>query len=581
MTTPQANMAFTRDHALERLRNETFDVVVVGGGITGVGCALDAASRGLRTALVERDDFASGTSSKSSKLIHGGLRYLQQGDVRLVYEALAERQRLRRNAPHLVHLLPFLLPVFGGKGGVIPKKLARALGSAMWMYDLTGGARIGKLHKRISADEAFAHMPTLKRDRLASSYLYYDAEADDARLTLTVARTAALDFGAVMLNRARVSALGAPGDHTWFADQQPPLRLLEVEATLADGSTTTIEVRTASVINAAGVWADEVRSLDEGVNPDTIRPAKGIHITVPWDKVRNDIAAVIPVPGDKRSVFVVPWGDFTFIGTTDTDYDGPVDDPQCTPEDIDYLLGAINGAVVEPLGRDDVLGTWAGLRPLVKQTDSGRTADLSRRHQVVHSASGVVTVSGGKLTTYREMAADTVDHLLAHALTSPAVRNRVRRRSRTKRLRLRGAVGYESQLAAAPADGLDADTMTHLANRYGGEAPVVIDLVRHDPSLSVPIIDGLPYLAAEVVHAVRHEMATTLDDVLSRRTRARLQLRDASADAAGAVADLMGAELGWDTDHRDAEVASYLASVAAERASGALPVTSTSSDSGS
>jgi len=581
MTNPPANPAFTRDHALERLRNETFDVVVVGGGITGVGCALDAASRGLRTALVERDDFASGTSSKSSKLIHGGLRYLQQGDVRLVYEALAERQRLRRNAPHLVHLLPFLLPVFGGKGGVIPKKLSRALGSAMWMYDLTGGARIGKLHKRISADEAFAHMPTLKQDRLASSYLYYDAEADDARLTLTVARTAALDFGAVMLNRARVSALGAPGDHTWFADQQPPLRLLEVEATLADGSTTTIEVRTASVINAAGVWADEVRSLDEGVNPDTIRPAKGIHITVPWDKVRNDIAAVIPVPGDKRSVFVVPWGDFTFIGTTDTDYDGPVDDPQCTPEDIDYLLGAINGAVVEPLGRDDVLGTWAGLRPLVKQTDSGRTADLSRRHQVVHSASGVVTVSGGKLTTYREMAADTVDHLLAHALTSPAVRNRVRRRSHTKRLRLRGAAGYETQLAAAPTEGLDADTMAHLANRYGGEAPVVIDLVRHDPSLGSPIIDGLPYLAAEVVHAVRHEMATTLDDVLSRRTRARLQLRDASADAAGAVADLMGAELGWDTDHRDAEVASYLASVAAERASGALPVTSTSPGSGS
>ncbi len=581
MTTPQANIAFTRDHALERLRNETFDVVVVGGGITGVGCALDAASRGLRTALVERDDFASGTSSKSSKLIHGGLRYLQQGDVRLVYEALAERQRLRRNAPHLVHLLPFLLPVFGGKGGVIPKKLARALGSAMWMYDLTGGARIGKLHKRISADEAFAHMPTLKRDRLASSYLYYDAEADDARLTLTVARTAALDFGAVMLNRARVTAIGAPGDHTWFTDQQMPLRLLELEATLADGSTTTLEVRTASVINAAGVWADEVRSLDEGVNPDTIRPAKGIHITVPWDKVRNDIAAVIPVPGDKRSVFVVPWGDFTFIGTTDTDYDGPVDDPQCTPEDVDYLLGAINGAVVEPLGRDDVLGTWAGLRPLVKQTDSGRTADLSRRHQVVHSASGVVTVSGGKLTTYREMAADTVDHLLAHALTSPAVRNRVRRRSHTKRLRLRGAAGYETQLAAAPTEGLDADTMAHLANRYGGEAPVVIDLVRHDPSLGSPIIDGLPYLAAEVVHAVRHEMATTLDDVLSRRTRARLQLRDASADAAGAVADLMGAELGWDMDHRDAEVASYLASVAAERASGALPVTSTSPGSGS
>jgi glycerol-3-phosphate dehydrogenase len=580
MASSPTTAAFSRDEALHRLREETFDVVVVGGGITGVGCALDAASRGLRTALVERDDFASGTSSKSSKLVHGGLRYLQQGDVRLVYEALAERQRLRRNAPHLVHLLPFLLPVFGGKGGVIPKKLSRALGSAMWMYDLTGGARIGKLHKRISATDALAHMPTLKRDRLASSYLYYDAEADDARLTLTVARTAALDYGAVVVNRCRVSTLGAVGDHTWFADDATPLRLVEVEATLADGSPTTIEVRTASVINAAGVWADEVRCFDEGTNPDTIRPAKGIHITVPWDKVRNDIAAVIPVPGDKRSVFVVPWGDFTFIGTTDTDYDGPVDDPQCTAEDIDYLLGAINGAVVEPLGTDDVLGTWAGLRPLVKQTDSGRTADLSRRHQVVHSPSGVVTVTGGKLTTYREMAADTVDHLLAHVLTSPTVRNRVHRRTRTKRLRLRGAAGYDTALTAAPPSGLDADAMVHLANRYGGEAGAVTDLIHHDPSLAEPVVDGLPYLAAEVVYAVRHEMATTIDDVLSRRTRARLQLRDASADAALVVADLMAAELGWNTDHRDAEVASYVASVAAERSSAGLTVTSraTSSD---
>lgn len=583
MSSPAAAAAFTRDHALHRLREETFDVVVIGGGITGVGCALDAASRGLRTALVERDDFASGTSSKSSKLVHGGLRYLQQGDIRLVYEALAERQRLRHNAPHLVHLLPFLLPVFGGKGGVIPKKLARALGSAMWMYDLTGGARIGKLHKRISADEALAHMPTLRRDRLASSYLYYDAEADDARLTLTVARTAALDHGAVILNRTRVTAIGAPGDHTWFADHDVPLRLVEVEATLADGSTTTVEVRTASIINAAGVWVDEIRHLDEGVDPDSIRPAKGIHITVPWDKVRNDIAAVIPVPGDKRSVFVVPWGDFTFIGTTDTDYDGPVDDPQCTSDDIDYLLRAINGAVVEPLDRNDVLGTWAGLRPLVKQTDSGRTADLSRRHQVVHSASGVVTVSGGKLTTYREMAADAIDHLLAHVLTSSSIRSRVRRRTRTKRLRLRGAAGYDEALAvaAAPPFGLDADTVTHLADRFGGEAGQVLDLIASDPGLGSPIIPGLPYLAAEVVHAVRHEMAVTVDDVLSRRTRARLQLRDASAEAAGAVAELMAAELGWDAAHRDAEVSSYLASVSAERTSADLPVTALTPGSGS
>jgi len=573
-----------RDEALAQLAETTFDVVVVGGGITGAGCALDAASRGLRTALVERDDFASGTSSKSSKLVHGGLRYLQQGDVRLVYEALAERQRLRRNAPHLVKALPFLLPVFTGKGGVISKKLSRALGSAMWMYDLTGGARIGKLHKRISPDEAHAHMPTLKRDRLASSYLYYDAEADDARLTLTVARTAAVDFGAVVVNRASVAGISEPGTgNAGSSGSMPPLRTVTVQATRADGTVATIEVRTASVVNAAGVWADEVRTLDEGTNPDSIRPAKGIHITVPWAKVRNDIAAVIPVPGDKRSVFVVPWGDFTFIGTTDTDYDGPIDDPQCTADDVDYLLGAINGAVVEPLGREDVVGTWAGLRPLVKQSDSGRTADLSRRHSVVHSASGVVTVTGGKLTTYREMAADAIDHLMHEVLTTPALRSRLSRRSRTRKLALRGADGYTAMLALAaePPHGLDADSMTHLANRYGGETDTLLTMIASDPGLAKPLVPGLPYLAAEAVYAVRYEMATTVDDVLSRRTRARLLLRDESAAAADRVADIMGDELGWDAARRAAEAADYRALVTAERVAPGLPETTMESPTGS
>jgi len=568
-----------RDEALGQLAQTTFDVVVVGGGITGVGCALDAASRGLRTALVERDDFASGTSSKSSKLVHGGLRYLQQGDIRLVYEALAERQRLRRNAPHLVKALPFLLPVFTGKGGVISKKLSRALGSAMWMYDLTGGARIGKLHKRISPDEAHAHMPTLRRDRLAPSYLYYDAEADDARLTLAVAQTAAVDFGAVVVNRAAVAGISDPTPAHATAPGTPgtalPLRTVTVQATRSDGTIETIEVRTAAVVNAAGVWADEVRTLDEGTNPDSIRPAKGIHITVPWDKVRNDIAAVVPVPGDKRSVFVVPWGKFTFIGTTDTDFDGSVDDPQCTPEDVDYLLAAINGAVQEPLDHNDVLATWAGLRPLVKASANGRTADLSRRHSVVHSSSGVVTVTGGKLTTYREMAADAIDHLVAEVLTDDAVRSRISRRSRTKKLALRGADGYSAMLARAsnPPAGLDADAVTHLANRYGGEADTLVAMIADDPGLAEPLVPGLPYLTAEAVYAVRHEMATTVDDVLSRRTRARLLLRDASAAAADRVANIMGDELGWDAARRTAEAAAYRASVTAERMAPGLPET--------
>ena len=256
--------AFDRADALRRLSETHFDVLVVGGGVTGCGTALDAASRGLRTALVERDDFASGTSSKSSKLVHGGLRYLQQGDVRLVYEALAERQRLRKNAPHLVKVLPFLLPVFG-KGGVIPKKLSRALGSAMWMYDLTGGARIGRLHKRISVDEAMTHMPTLPREKLASSYLYYDAQADDARLTLTLARTAAIDHGAVITNGTRVVEILKDG-----AGKASGAR---VEVT-DDGQTRTFAIHADAVVNAAGVWSDDIRSLDEGAHPGSIRPAQ-------------------------------------------------------------------------------------------------------------------------------------------------------------------------------------------------------------------------------------------------------------------------------------------------------------------
>jgi len=550
--------AFDRADALRRLADTHFDVVVVGGGITGVGCALDAASRGLRTALVERDDFASGTSSKSSKLVHGGLRYLQQGDVRLVYEALAERQRLRLNAPHLVKVLPFLIPVFS-KDGVVNRKLARAMGSAMWMYDLTGGMRIGKLHRRISAEEALAHFPTMAADRLMASYLYYDARADDARLCVTVARTAALHFGAVVVNGADVTDMRK--------DHSGRVRGLCVEA---DGRS--IEVMTDSVVNAAGVWADEVRSFDEPDRPHTIRPAKGIHITVPWHKVRNDIAAVIPVPGDKRSVFVVPWGDFTFVGTTDTDYDGPLDDPQCTPDDIAYLLRALNGVVTTGVTEHDIVGTWAGLRPLVADPEvSGRTADLSRRHHVNRSDSGVVTITGGKLTTYREMAADTVDEVLHHVLDAGAL-ERVQRHSRTKRLRLHGADGYRELMEEADRlSPLGGEVVRHLADRYGADARTVLAIAESDPSLAEPLVRGLPYLRAEAVFAVRYEMARTLDDVLSRRTRARLLARDDSAAAAAATAALIGPLLEWDDGEQRRQVADYVASVTAEREAPHLP----------
>jgi glycerol-3-phosphate dehydrogenase len=576
--------SFDRSDNIARLGEGTFDVLVIGGGITGAGVALDAASRGLRTALVERDDLASGTSSKSSKLVHGGLRYLQNGDVRLVYEALRERQRLLRNAPHLVKVLPFLIPVFEGKGGIISKRVARALGSAMWMYDLTGGLRIGRVHRRLERDAALAHMPTLG-DRLAWAYLYYDAQADDARLTLTVARTAALDFGATVVNHATVTAIcksggrvtgavvsmgaagtggagtagnGTGGDGTGG------------DGTDAAGASGEVEVRARAVVNATGVWADDVRALDEGSHPGSIRPAKGIHITVPWHKVRNDIAAVVPVRDDRRSIFVVPWagldgtiggeGSVTYIGTTDTDYHGDVDDPQCTADDVAYLLAAMNQTLREPLVEADVLGSWAGLRPLVRDAGSSRTADLSRRHRVLTSDSGMITVTGGKLTTYREMAEDAVDAAVA-AVREPLPRRA--RRSRTRSLALRGASGWRDMRGLEP----------HLADRYGGDAAVVQAMIAADAALGEPLVPGLPYRKAEALYAVRYEMAITLDDVLARRTRARLLARDATAAAAADVAALIAPELGWSADRTADEVARYRAEAAHEREVPGLPET--------
>lgn len=553
---------FDRPTMLRRLESEHFDVVVVGGGITGVGVALDAVSRGLRTALVERDDFASGTSSKSSKLVHGGLRYLQQGEVRLVYEALHERQRLRRNAPHLVSIMPFMLPVLT-KDGVISKKIARALGSALWMYDVTGGLRIGRVHRRLRKSAALAHMPTMPDARLASAYLYFDTAADDARLCLTVARTAAAR-GAVVVNRCPVVAVRH--------DEAGRATGVEVEI---DGRRIAVDAR--AVVNAAGVWSDDIRAVDEGEHARTIRPAKGVHVTVPWHKVRNDIAVVIPVPGDKRSLFVVPWGDngdgtfrHSYVGTTDTDYTGPLDDPQCTKDDIDYVLRALNKSVTTGITRDDITGVWAGLRPLVSSapplgTPAGtadaspaapgdkkaaRTADLSRRHAVTVSPSGVVTVTGGKLTTYREMSSDTVDAVLDGLGRSA--------RCRTKRLRLVGAMRPRAQPGT-----LDA----HLEGRYGTLATEVRALIAADPTLAEVLVDGLPYRRAEVVYAARHEMATTVDDVLSRRTRARLLDRAASERAAHDVGALLAAELGWDDAERDRQVHAYLESCAHEDAS--------------
>ena len=517
---------FDRTAALTALASRRFDVLVVGGGITGAGVALDAASRGLSTAVVERDDFASGTSSASSKLVHGGLRYVSQGELGLVSQALAERQRLLSNAPHLVRALPFVLPLAGGAAA------ARSVGTALWLYDLAGGARIGQVHRRLSWAEARARVPALRADAFRRAYLYLDAHADDARLTLTVARTAVLDHGAVAANHTPVVGLL----------RNRSGRVVGARV-VADGQE--IEVRAAVVVNAAGVWSDEVGGLEDGAGAPTIRPAKGVHLTVRRSRLPATAAAVLPVASDGRSVFVIPWPgtDRVYVGTTDTDYDGDVDRARCSAADVAYLLAAVNPSLADPLTPADVVGCWAGLRPLVADAGvgGGRTADLSRRHRLSESAGGVVTITGGKLTTYRKMAADTVD-LVADVLGAGA-------RSRTADLRLRGAP------VAAGGSG----------SRYGTESGLVRGLVAADRSLGEPLVDGLPYLRAEVVHAVRHEMARTLGDVLDRRLRARILDRDGAAAAASDVAALVGPELGWSRAEADANVAEYRRSLDEER----------------
>jgi glycerol-3-phosphate dehydrogenase len=553
---PSGRGNFDRSEALGRLAEETFDVLVIGGGITGAGVALDAASRGLRTALVERDDFASGTSSKSSKMVHGGLRYLQQRDFRLVYEALHERQRLLENAPHLVAPLPFLIPLFG-RDGVVNKSVARAYAIALTLYDLSGGLRIGKRHRRITQAETLAHLPTLRTDRLVAGFIYYDARADDARLTLALARTAALDHGAVVANYTEVVGLVTDASGQVRGARVRPAVPGTAGATLDGearedspaGETGGFEVRAQVVVNATGVWADDVRALDEPLHPHSIRPAKGIHITVSRSKLPADIAAVIPVPKDRRSIFVVPWpgGDDVYLGTTDTAWDGPLDDPACLPDDVDYVIDAANGVITEPIGRADVTAVWAGLRPLLAPGDghhvSDRTADLSRRHTVRVSAHGMITVTGGKLTTYRRMAQDTVD-VVAKSLGSRAPSGA--RHCRTKRLALHGSSGLEElrRPGAAARFGVDEDVLTALVGRHGGETPAVLALASGRPDLLEPLVPGLPHLRAEAVWAVRHEMAMTVDDVLSRRTRSILRRALAAAEAAPAVAELLAPE--WD-----------------------------------
>ncbi len=523
----RSTTSFSRNCSLEQLSNRWFDVLVVGAGITGAGVALDAASRGLSVALVDKGDLASGTSSKSSKLVHGGLRYLQQGEIGLVYQALLERQRLLRNASHLVQGLPFVLPILK-KGGIVDRRIARALGLALWQYDLTGGARLGR-HRRLNVSDIRNRFPNLREDLVAAGYLYWDAWADDARLTLSLARTAALDYGAVVVTYSALTGVDR-------VDGQVKSATIEV-----DGRS--VNVACGTVVNACGVWAEEVQDLTGVADTFDIRPAKGVHISVPSHRLPVEVAFVLPVRTDRRSVFVLPWLDgYTYIGTTDTDYDGDLNEPLCTRSDRDYLLDAVNALTSASLTERDITGSWAGLRPLVATGEKDRTSDLSRRHLVRADSSGVITVTGGKLTTYRRMAQDVVDAICSFRGEY--------RRCRTRRLLLRG-VG-------------DAVGDSRLERRYGCEIENILSLIHNDASLGEVLIPGLPYLRAEAVYAVEEEMAITLDDVLSRRTRARLENRRATLLAAPNVAELLASFAGWSDERRRAEVIEFQKSVNAE-----------------
>ncbi len=568
---------------LDRLCHESFDVVVIGGGASGAGVLLDAASRGLKAALIEKGDFASGTSSKSSKMIHGGLRYIPQHEFRLVYENLRERQRLLDNASHLVNPLPFMIPLFG-KAGLGSRVIARAYSTTLWIYDLTGGMRIGTHHERISPTQAIEHFPSLKQQSLSGGFVYMDAQTDDARLTLSIARTAVLNYNAVATNY--VSLQGFVYDDSKRIIGVKALSAIpgnegETESMSSSGDQDLFEIKAKIVVNATGVWADDIRSLDETTHPESLRPAKGVHITVPYSRLKCDIAAVIAVHDDKRSIFVVPWpdSDLVYIGTTDTSYHDSLEKPKCLSEDIDYLLSAVNSVSSADLKRDDITAIWAGLRPLLapdkkKQRISERTADLSRRHSVKLSEHGLITLTGGKLTTYRQMAEETVD-LVQEQLRGAKNRSKdpaeLRTDSGTKELKLCGAPDADSTLdqdlalssttfnsTITPNSTISPELVKRLFHRYGVESASVLELARRDPLLLDPLVEELEYIRAEVVFAVRNEMAQTISDVLDRRTRARLLRARASAKAARAVGEIMARELGWNDCQTLFRVRSYV-----------------------
>ena len=543
----------SRATALDAMRSEQLDVLVVGGGVTGAGAALDAVSRGLSTALLEQRDFASGTSSRSSKLVHGGLRYLEMFDFGLVHEALEERGLLlTRLAPHLVRPVPFLYPLhhhwerpYVGAGLILYDGMA-LFGSLASKYDM-GVPR----HKHLFRRQVARMAPDLRTDELTGAIRYYDCQVDDARLVMTVARTAAA-YGAHVASRTKVTGFLREGD-----------RVVGVRARDLENDVD-LEVRARVVINAAGVWTDEIQEMVGGKGALRVAASKGVHLVVPRDRIRSETGFITKT--EKSVLFVIPWGRHWIIGTTDTPWNLDLAHPAASRADIDYVLGHVNKLLRTPLDHEDVEGVYAGLRPLARGKDEP-TSRISREHTVVAPVPGLVLVAGGKLTTYRVMAQDAVD-VAAESLVRGGQQVGA---SITDRVPLLGAAGFEARtnqrVAIARSSGLPVARVDHLLGRYGGLVDEVLAIIAGDPSLAEPLEGTEDYLAAEVVYAVTHEGARHLDDVLTRRTRISIETFDRGTASARPAATLMAGVLGWDPARVDEEVDHYLRRVEAERQS--------------
>ncbi|RNL72400.1 glycerol-3-phosphate dehydrogenase/oxidase [Streptomyces sp. I6] len=540
-----------RAEALAAMAERELDVLVVGGGVVGAGTALDAVTRGLSTAIVEARDWASGTSSRSSKLIHGGLRYLEMLDFALVREALKERGLLlERIAPHLVKPVPFLYPL-RHKGW---ERVYAGAGVALYdaMSVSSGHGRGLPVHRHLTRRHALRVAPCLRKDALVGALQYYDAQMDDARYVASLVRTAAA-YGALAASRAPVLGFLREGERVVGA------RVTDVET---GGE---YEIRAKQVVNATGVWTDDTQGMIGERGRFHVRASKGIHLVVPKDRIHSATGLILRT--EKSVLFVIPWGRHWIVGTTDTEWDLDKAHPAASSADIDYLLAQVNSVLAVPLTRDDVEGVYAGLRPLLAG-ESEATSKLSREHTVAHPVPGLVVVAGGKYTTYRVMAKDAVDEAV-HGLDRRVAE------CVTEDVPLLGAEGYRALWNArariAERAGLHVARVEHLLNRYGSMTEELLELVTADPGLGRPLAGADDYLRAEVVYAASHEGARHLDDVLTRRTRISIETFDRGTRSARECAELMAPVLGWDKGQIEKEVEHYEKRVEAERESQLQP----------